>query len=87
MPQIKSAKKALRQNARKRVINDRWRRLLHDAIHSLQKNLNENKPEEASTAYIKAQSAIDKAARHNIIHRRQAARLKSKLNREIKAAP
>lgn len=85
MPQITAAKKALRQNATKRAINDRWRRKAHEAIHAVQRAISTADKKAAIKAYQVAQSVIDRTARRNIIHKNQAARQKSRLQRDIAA--
>ena len=48
--------------------------------------INENKTvEEVQQLFIKAQSAIDKAARRGAIHKNQASRRKSRLAAKVKA--
>ncbi|PIT97786.1 MAG: 30S ribosomal protein S20 [Candidatus Andersenbacteria bacterium CG10_big_fil_rev_8_21_14_0_10_54_11] len=81
MPQIQSAKKALRQSARRRVMNDRWRKRIREAVHNVRRSAAGSEPDAVHAAYQAAQATIDRAARRRIIHRNKAARLKSQLNR------
>lgn len=83
MPQIASAKKALRVNARKRVINDRWRKKLRESLHALQKTILSKDKKAAQTAFLETQSVIDRAARHKIIHPNKASRKKARLHKAI----
>jgi small subunit ribosomal protein S20 len=83
MPQIKAAKKALRSSQSKRAVNDRWRRKVRQALHSVRDALANKDKKTAGQAYLKAQSTLDRAARRNIIHPNKAARSKSRLQREI----
>lgn len=74
MPVLKHAKKKLRQD-KKRTIHNRkqkgaYKKLLKKALRTL-----------AAADVIKAVSAIDKAAKNNLIHDNKAARLKSSLSK------
>ena len=79
MPQTHSATKALRASARRRVLNDRWRRKVRDSLKAVREALVGANQEEIITAITKAESTLDRAARHNVIHWREAARRKSRL--------
>lgn len=83
MPKIASAKKALRVNVRKRVVNDRWRKKLRESLHSLQATITAKDKKAAQTAFLKTQSVLDRAARHKIIHPNKAARKKARLHKAI----
>lgn len=78
MPVIKSAAKKLRQ-AKKRTVHNR-------AVKSaLKKLLDGYKKKPGNDAFAKLSSALDKAAKKNIIHRNKAARLKSRLSALLSA--
>lgn len=83
MPQITSAKKALRQSARRRVVNDRWRKKLRLAIRAVTDALSGNDREAATKALPTAQKMIDRATRHGILHKNTAGRRKAKLARAV----
>jgi small subunit ribosomal protein S20 len=83
MPQIASAKKDLRTNARKRVINDRWRKKLRESLHTLQSAITTKDKKTAQAEFLKTQSVLDRAARHKIIHPNKAARKKARLHKAI----
>lgn len=72
MPQTESAKKALRQSLKKRVVNLRILKQLKTAVKKNKKNPN-------SANFIKLQSILDTAAKKNVIKKNRAARLKSRL--------
>lgn len=74
MPVTKSAKKALRRAIRNKRFNDRKRKELKKAV-----KLFRAKP--SKTLLSRAFSAIDKAAKINVIHKNKAARIKSKLTK------
>ncbi len=83
MPQLKAAKKSLRQNIRRRAVNDRWRKKMRQEVHAVKESLAEKNKEAALEAYTKAQSALDRAARRHVVHPNKAARKKSRLLRKI----
>ncbi|HLD25883.1 MAG TPA: 30S ribosomal protein S20 [Candidatus Andersenbacteria bacterium] len=84
MPQIKAAKKALRVSARRRAMNDRWRRLMREAVRSFRDAVKAGDNKTTAATYQKVQSIIDRAARHHILHPHKAARQKAQLLRTIK---
>lgn len=76
MPVIESAKKALRRDRRRTVVNKRVREKFREAL----KKAREEKSEKAvSSAY----SQIDIAAKKNVIHKNKAGRLKSRLSKLV----
>lgn len=83
MPQLQAAKKALRVSARRRVINDRWRRKVREALHAVRDAIRAQDKKAAAEAYVTATSMIDRAARRNIIHPNSAARKKSRLHKAV----
>lgn len=72
MPVTKTAKRALRGSQRKQIVNDEVRKNLEIAVRAAKK-----KPQ--AKAVSKAFSIADRAAKHGIIHRNKAARIKSAL--------
>ena len=72
MPVIKSAKKKLRKDRKREIVNKKLKNLLKKNIKLAEKN-----PSEANVK--KAVKIIDKTAKKNIIHKNKAARIKSKL--------
>lgn len=83
MPITKSAKKALRQNKRRRQRNLRQFNALKNAIKKIKKLVAENKKEEASKLLPLAYKAIDKAAKNGLIKKNNAARKKSRITKLI----
>jgi len=83
MPQLKAAKKDLRKNQRRRTINNRWRSTVHNTIRAVQDAITQKDKKTALEALPKAQAALDRAARRNIIHPNKAARKKSRLLKAI----
>lgn len=72
MPKTKSAKKALRQNIKRRVANLKQKTTLKDVVKKFKKTPS---AELLSQVYKK----LDKAAKTNIIKKNTASRLKSRL--------
>jgi small subunit ribosomal protein S20 len=78
MPNIKSAKKKLRQDVKKAAQNDAY----FNKTKKILKTITKNKDAKKSPAMIQeAYSLIDKAAKKNVIHKNKAARLKSRVSR------
>lgn len=79
MPVTMSAKRALRKDQRRTLTNNTKR--------SVMKNLlKKSKISKTKESLSMAFSAIDKAAKTHVIHQNKAARLKSRLNKFVKAA-
>ena len=83
MPITKSAKKAIRGSARKKVINDRRTRAMKEIIKKIEKLARSDKAG-AQKLLPKAFQAIDKAVKTGVIKRNNAARKKSRLYRVTK---
>ena len=71
MPIIKSAKKALRQSKKRRILNTDKKVALKSAFNVLKKN---KKPEDLAKVYCLA----DKAVKVGVIHKNKAGRIKSR---------
>ncbi len=83
MPNIKSAAKAMRSSARKRVYNLRTKDKFKSAIKTVKEALNSKSADEALKALTAAYAALDKAAKKNVIHKNTASRKKSRLAKAI----
>ena len=85
MPQRQAQSKSLRQTQRRTLVNrarkTRMRSAMRRAVEAAQGQIDVP----AEEALAEAHSAIDKAAKRHIIHRRAAARKKSRLAAQIKA--
>jgi small subunit ribosomal protein S20 len=75
----KSAKKAIRSSARKRVFNLRRLWEMRGVIKDIKKLIVEKKRDEAMALLPKAYKAIDKTAKRGVIKQNTAARKKSRL--------
>ena len=76
MAHHKSALKRIRQSEKRRVHNKYYAKTTRNAVKALR---NTSDKEEAEKMYPKVVSMIDKLAKRNIIHKNNAANLKSKL--------
>lgn len=86
MPIIKSAKKRVKTAAKAGARNSRTRRDMREAIKAFNKALEAGKLTEVPKLQNAAVSAIDMAAKKNVIHKNKAARSKSRLASQAKLA-
>jgi len=84
MPQTSAATKALRVSARRRSVNDRWRVALRKAVRQVRDAITAADKSTAEKSLVEAQSVIDRATRHHILHPNTAARKKSSLAVAVK---
>lgn len=80
------AKKRHRQSERRRDRNRAVRSATRTAVKRAVVAVEAGPPEDAGVAYRRAQQAIDVAARKGVIHKRAAARKKSRLARRVQKA-
>jgi len=83
MPIKESAKKALRQAKKHRVLNLARSKAAKDIVKKIKKMAIAGQKEEAKKLMAQAYQAIDKAARRGVIKKNTAARKKSRLMRLI----
>ena len=86
MPIIKSAKKRVRIAKKAAARNSKTKRSLREALKNFSKVLTAGKPADVAKAQAEAMSAIDLAAKKNVIHKNKAARQKSRLSAQAKKA-
>src|SRR3989344_2182495 len=86
MPITSSAKKARRSSIRKKVFNDKRRRVLRDSVKNLRKLISDSKFDEAKALLPATYKAIDKAAKRGVIKGNAARRKKSRLSRLVVGA-
>ncbi|MBI3305488.1 30S ribosomal protein S20 [Candidatus Parcubacteria bacterium] len=79
MPITASAKKALRQNVRRRARNIKRKEALRSAVKAVRKAVAAGKLDEARTLLPQLYKALDKAAQRNVIKPNKASRLKSRI--------
>ena len=83
MPITKSAKKALRQNKKRKKENRAWKNRIKDSEKEIKKLVEEKKMEEAKKALPGFYKTVDKAAKNNVIKKNTASRKKSKMAKTI----
>ncbi|OGU05821.1 MAG: 30S ribosomal protein S20 [Gemmatimonadetes bacterium RBG_16_66_8] len=81
MPNIESAKKAMRQSRRHAVVNRAQRSALRTALKRVRAA---GTKQEATQAYAAAVRLLDRAARKGLIHKNNAARNKSRLAKYVR---
>ena len=86
MPNLRSAKKRLRQDVVRRERNRGIKRTVRNRIKSVMEALEAGEIEKAEELFRGAAQKLDRAGARNIIHRNAAARTKSRLQARIKAA-
>lgn len=82
----KSAKKAIRSSARKRVFNVRRKRAMLEAVKQVKRLATNKDVKNAAKELAAAYKAIDKAAKRGVINKNTAARKKSRLAAQLKRA-
>ncbi len=83
MPNLKSAKKALRQSERRRVQNIKKKKVFKDTVKNIRMLAAAGKQSEALLLLPKAYQALDKAAKTNVIKKTAASRVKSRLTKLV----
>ncbi|HEY5550092.1 MAG TPA: 30S ribosomal protein S20 [Candidatus Saccharimonadales bacterium] len=86
MPIIKSAKKRVKVAAKARSRNLHTKRQVREALKAFAVALEGGKPAEVTKSHRGFMSAIDIAAKKNVIHKNKAARFKSRLSKRLKDA-
>ena len=81
MPNIKSAKKRMRSNAKKANVNTLVSSSMKTAIKKFEKEVKAGNKEEAQNNLNIALQRIDKAKTSGLVHKNKAARLKSRLTK------
>ncbi|MFW5804945.1 MAG: 30S ribosomal protein S20 [Bacteroidales bacterium] len=76
----KSAKKRIRSNETRRVLNKYYGRTTRNAVNKLKATTDKKEAEEKLP---KVTAMVDKLARKNIIHDNKAARIKSQISRHV----
>lgn len=83
MPQHKSAKKSVRQDRRRTIVNRKRKGVLKSQIKKVLLAIEEKDTEKAKQAFVSAVSIIDKMVAKGLIHKNNAARKKSGLWKKI----
>lgn len=87
MPIIKAAIKALRQSEKRRKVNRAMKDAMKKAIKEIKKLAASKNFDEFKKKLPSVTSIIDKAAKHHLIHRNNAARKKSLLAHYLAPLP
>lgn len=82
MAHHKSAKKRVRQDAKKRLRNRYQKKSARTAIKKLRAMTDQ---EDAAKYFVKVQSMLDKLAKNNTWHKNKVSNLKGKLARHVKS--
>lgn len=83
MAKTTSAKKAQRVAERRRVFNARRKKAVKDSTKNVEKLVKAKKASEAAKALPEVYQAIDKAAKNGTIKKNTAARMKSRIAKQI----
>jgi small subunit ribosomal protein S20 len=86
MANHKSAIKRQRQSEKRRLYNRSWRSRARTTVKKARIAIAAADPQEALAATKEAIQELDKAATKGVIHKRNAARRKSRLMRRLNAA-
>ncbi len=81
MPNIKSAKKRVRSNAKREKVNTLITSSMKTAIKNFEKSVKTGNKEEVATNLNIAIQRIDKAVANGLVHQNKGARLKSRLTK------
>ncbi|MBN2372478.1 30S ribosomal protein S20 [bacterium] len=85
MPNHESAKKSVRQNRRRRLINRNQKGKLKSHIKNVIISIEEKDADKAKQFFSSAVSVIDRFASNGLIHKNNAARKKSRLWSKIRS--
>ncbi|MFH1759028.1 MAG: 30S ribosomal protein S20 [Patescibacteria group bacterium] len=85
MPNIKGAKKALRQNKRRYTKNAAQKNILKKTIRQYRKLVDQKNLDEAKKSLPTVYKKLDKAAKANLIKKNKASRLKSRLSKKLQS--
>lgn len=85
MPNTESAKKRVRQTAKRRALNNWRKRRIKDQIKSLLKAIQDRDVATAEAEYRKTAALLDRVSCTSTIHRNTAARRKSRLAKRLNA--
>ena len=83
MPNIDSARKRVRQNAKRRIHNHMQKSEIRTHAKRVIKLAQEQKKEEALKAYQQAQPLMDRSINKKLFKKNKIARLKSRLTKRI----
>jgi small subunit ribosomal protein S20 len=85
MPQLPSSRKALRQSLKRRDRNRAKKKQMKLAARAVVDAAKAGNADDMAAAVVLAQKSLDKAAKTNVIHKKTAARRKSRLMKRAQA--
>ena len=85
MANSKSADKRARQNKKRYELKHAQRSMVRTSVKAITKAV-ETKDKKTAEVFKSAQSTVDKMASKGVIHKNKAARIKSRLNKQVKSA-
>lgn len=85
MPNMKNAKKAVRQNPKKNELNNNFKASMRTAMKNVEKAVEANDKAKATDNLKVAIKRIDKAASKGIVEKNFVARNKSRLTKKVNA--
>lgn len=85
MANTAQTRKRARTNEQRRLLISPMRARMRTLIKQLAASIDAGKLEDAQNKFKTVCSTLDRLARKNVIHKNRAARLKSRLNKRIKA--
>jgi small subunit ribosomal protein S20 len=85
MPNTKSAKKRLRQDAVRKDRNLAIKREMRNQVRKVREAVKARNVEQAETEFRLVAKKLDRAGARHLLHRNAAARIKSRLSAAIKA--
>ena len=85
MPNMKNAKKAVRQNPKKNELNNNFKASMRTAMKNVEKAVEANDKAKANDNLKVAIKRIDKAASKGIVQKNFVARNKSRLTKKVNA--
>ncbi len=83
MANLKSSKKDIRRAEKRRIANSQKKSAIRTYAKSIQKSLKTGNKEEAIVFFQQYSSLLDKAAKKNIVHKKNASRRKSRMAKKI----
>ncbi len=83
MANLRSAKKRIRQNVKRRMRNKYYRTRARSEVKSARQVIQDGERDSAVEAVHQAVSSLDQAASKGVIHKKNAARRKSRLMKRL----
>ena len=83
MPNKPSAKKAIRQSAKRNILNSARKEAIKNSVKKIKKLAQAGKKDEAKKLVAAAYQAIDKAVKRGVIKKNRANRKKSRLMKSL----